>query len=103
MCAGNGDAAWDRAENPAAMAGRPTVAPAENAWQSANPGKKAAREPEPWTEMPAPAVVAEDPAVITEDPAVAAAISDLEVSAEELVDRLEDELDRDYCCPLTLV
>ena len=92
------------------MAGRPTVAPAENAWQSANPGKKAARELEPWTEMPAPAVVAEDPAVVTEDPAVvtedpavAAAISDLEVSAEELVDRLEDELDRDYCCPLTLV
>ena len=80
MNAGSGDGVWETAEPPSAG----------NAWEQPKQGRKSRQEPAPEA-GPLPA------------PAVAAPNADLAIPAAELAEILHEELEDNFCCPLTLV
>ena len=80
MNAGSGDGMWETAEPPSAG----------NAWEQPKQGRKSRQEPPPEA-VPVPA------------PAVAAPNADLAIPAAELAEILHEELEENFCCPLTLV
>ncbi len=80
MNAGSGDGMWETAEPPSAG----------SAWAQPKQGRKSRQEPAPDA-MPLPA------------PAVAAPNADLAIPAAELAEILHEELEENFCCPLTLV
>ncbi|KAL0038821.1 hypothetical protein WJX79_009210 [Trebouxia sp. C0005] len=76
---GSGDGMWERAEPPSAG----------SAWEQPKQGRKSRQEPAPEA-VPLPA------------PAVAAPNADLAIPAAELAEILHEELEENFCCPLTL-
>ena len=80
MNAGSGDGMWETAEPPSAG----------SAWAQPKQGRKSRQEPPPEA-VPLPA------------PAVAAPNADLAIPAAELAEILHEELEENFCCPLTLV
>ncbi|DBA71119.1 TPA: hypothetical protein ACH3X2_011529 [Trebouxia sp. C0005] len=76
---GSGDGMWETAEPPSAG----------SAWEQPKQGRKSRQEPAPEA-VPLPA------------PAVAAPNADLAIPAAELAEILHEELEENFCCPLTL-